>query len=360
MKTRYRTVVAALVAVCAIGLCLFFVLLRPSGLYQVTVLPSLGGDAMAAHAINDRGQVVGVAQMKDGLYHLFLWDREHGVRDLGVTGDVRFDINNAGQIAGAMIDPNGNQQACLWEPGKPPMLLGTLGGRTSQAMSINNRGQIAGASAMPNGSRHAFFWDRAHGMKDLGTLGETESHANRINDVGRVLGVSHTPQQRLRPFIWDANEGMVVVEPSQIDAGFFAINRGSWIVGQVASQPSNGSIAIWRKGEAPRRVCPLDGFLGGMTLLNDANQIVFHETPARQSGWRILRRLFPPPARHYLWDPKRGKILLEAYLGVGRKEVFAPTDINNNGCIVGIVASGPKMSRQRSILLEPIRERWSK
>lgn len=360
MKTRYRTVVAALVAVSAIGSCLFCVFRGPSGLYRVTLLPSLGGDAMAAHAINDRGQVVGIARTKDGLYHLFLWDREHGVQDLGVTGDARFDINNAGQIAGAMPDPNGNQRACLWEPEKPTTFLGTLGGKTSQAMAINNRGQIAGVADMPNGSRHAFFWDRAHGMKDLGTLGDTESYANAINDVGHVLGVSHTPQQRLRPFIWDANDGMVAIEPSQIDAGFFAINKGSWIVGQVTSQPSKESIAIWRKGEAPRRLFPLDGFIDGMTLLNDANQVVFHETSTRQSWWRILRRLFPPRARYYLWDPNRGKILLDPYLGAGRKESFVPTDINNNGSIVGILASGPRLAHQRSVLLEPIPAKWGK
>lgn len=355
VKTRYRTVIAALVAVSAVGLCLFFILRRPSGLYRVTLLPSLGGDAMAAHAINDRGQVVGVAQTKDGLYHLFLWDREHGVQDLGVTGDARFDINNAGQIAGAMIDPNGNQQACLWElPDPRPVLLGTLGGKISQAMAINNRGQIAGASDLPNGSRHAFFWDRAHGMKDLGTLGDSESYANAINDAGRVLGVSHTPRQRLQPFIWDAKDGMAVIEPSQIEAGFFAINRGSWIVGQVSSPPSNGSIAIWRKGETPRKLLSLDGFMDGMTLLNDANQIVFSETPSRQSSWKIIRVLFPSRRRCCLWDPNRGKIPLGPYIPARRKEAFMPTDINNKGFIVGILASGPKMSRQRAVLLEPI------
>ena len=286
VERRVVLIVVALVAVSVVGLCLFFILRRPSGLYRVTLLPSLGGDAMAAHAINDRGQVVGVAQTKDGLYHLFLWDREHGVQDLGATGDARFDINNAGQIAGAMPDPNGNQQACLWESPDPrPVLLGTLGGKSSQAMAINDRGQIAGASDMPNGSRHAILWDRATGMKDLGTLGDSESYAHAINDVGDVLGVSHTPRQRLRPFIWDAKDGMAAIEPSQIEAGFFAINKGSWIVGQVSSPPSNGSVAIWRKGESPRKLLSLDGFMDGMTLLNDANQIVFSETPPRQSSF---------------------------------------------------------------------------
>lgn len=96
MKGRCRTVVIALVAVFGIGLCLFFAMRWTPRRYRVAILPSLGRDAVGAHAINDRGRIVGVAQARDGRYHMFLWDREHGLQDMGVTGDARFDINNTG------------------------------------------------------------------------------------------------------------------------------------------------------------------------------------------------------------------------------------------------------------------------
>jgi probable HAF family extracellular repeat protein len=363
MKTRYRTVVVALFAISAIALCLFLVTRRSLGLYRVTILPSLGGDAVQAHAINDRGEIVGIAKALDGLHHLFLWDREHGMQDLGATADTHFDINNSGQIAGAMADPNGNQQACLWEPGKPARFLGTLGGKASQGAAINNRCQIAGVSDRPDGSRHAFFWDQAHGMRDLGTLGDRESYANAINDAGHVLGVSHTPQRSLRPFIWDPNGGMAAVDSSQIDAGFFAINNGSWLAGQVSSPPSSFSLGIWRKGVDSRKLLPLDRLTAGLTLLNDANQVVFSVMPSERSRWIpawIRRMLSAPRARCYLWDPNHGKIRLDPYLGTHRTESFISTDINSKGCIIGVLASGPNLSHRRSILLEPIPKRWGR
>ena len=35
-------------------------------------------------------------------------------------------------------------------------------------------------------------------------------------------------------------------------------------------------------------------------------------------------------------------------------------EINNKGCIVGVLASGPKLSRSRAVLLEPIPRRQGK
>jgi len=314
---------------------------------------------MGAHAVNDRGQVVGVAQTKDGQYHLFLWDREHGIQDLGVTGDAHFDINNAGQIAGAMFDPNGNQQTCLWESGEPRTFLGTLGGKNSHAMAINNRGQVVGASDMPDGSRRAFLWDRGTGMRDLGTLGDKEIYANAINDAGCILGVSYTPQQRLQPFVWDVNDGLVAIDPLLVDAAPFGINNGSWVVGQTPSSRQSRAVAIWRKGTGTRELLPLARSLNGLTLLNDANQIVFSESPVRRSWW-VLRRFLPPRVSWYLWDPNCGRIPLDPYIPARRKELFMPTDINNKGCIVGILSSGPKLPRSRAIRLEPIPKRWRK
>jgi probable HAF family extracellular repeat protein len=212
---------------------------------------------MAAHAINDRGQIVGIAQAKDGRYHFFPWDREHGMQDRGVTGDARFDINNSGQIAGAMRDPNGNQQACLWEPGKPARLLGTLGGKASQGAAINNRCQIAGVSDMPDGSQHAFFWDQAHGMRDLGTLGDRESYANAINDANQIV-FRATPSARsrwipawirrrlsaprARCYLWDPNHGKIRLDPylgAHRTESFIStdINSKGCIIGVLASGP---------------------------------------------------------------------------------------------------------------------------
>jgi probable HAF family extracellular repeat protein len=108
-------------------------------------------------ALNDRGQIVGTAVTSQG-NHLFLWDHVTGMQDLGPVIAGRLDINNAGQIAGTIVDPNGNQQAFLWEAGKGRTMLGTLGGKMSVSLGINNRGQIVGVSDKGGDRPGLFLW----------------------------------------------------------------------------------------------------------------------------------------------------------------------------------------------------------
>ncbi|MGE5294856.1 MAG: hypothetical protein ACM3VT_08500, partial [Solirubrobacterales bacterium] len=363
MKRRVVLAAVALVAVVAVGVGLFFFVGQPRKLYRVTVLPSLGGDQMGAHAINDRGQVVGKAQTPDGQRHFFFWDPQGGMQDLGVTGEGRFDINNTCQIAGSMIDPNGNEQAFLWECDKGRTLLGTLGGKTSQVMAINNRGQIVGTSETADGSSHAFLWDPARGMRDLGTLGGTDSQGHAINDAGVVFGYSDAPTREDQPFIWDANDGMVAIGPSCEITRLNGINSGFWVVGGMFS-PDRGGVwmAAWRKGAGPTELFPIDMPLFEPALLNDANQIVFWDLGDKRPWW-LPKAFFHRRYREYLWDPNRGIIRLDPYISAGRKESFYPMDINNKGCIVGFLYREPKPPHPacaRAIVLEPISERWDK
>ena len=114
-------------------------------------------------------------------------------------------------------------------------------------------------------------------------------------------------------------------------------------------------MAIWRKGTGARELFPLEGHMTDLALLNDANQIVFCEM--HESHHRWLRRFLHPWRRCSLWDPNLGVIPLDSYVGAGRKKIFYPMEINNQGCIVGVLESGRK---GRAVLLEPIPRRWGK
>jgi hypothetical protein len=113
-----------------------------------------------------------------------------------------------------------------------------------------------------------------------------------------------------------------------------------------------------------KRLFPMhDQFLPPRPL-NDKNQIAYTEhvysrwEPLRNRlpGWLVRPRLPSYEARSYLWDPVRGRIPLNSYLrGI---EGFHVRDLNNNGCIIGIGEG--KDGRSRSVLLEPIPERWNK
>jgi probable HAF family extracellular repeat protein len=328
----------------------------------VTILASLGGDKVGAHAINERGQVVGIAQAADGQWHFFFWDPQGGMQDLGVAAEGGFDINNACQIAGSMIDPNGNQRAFLWECDKGRTLLGTLGGKSSYPMAINNRGQIVGNSERSDGSWHAFLWDPVGGMQDLGTLGGANSQGRAINDAGTVFGLSHTPTLENQPFIWDSNDGMVAIDASFSISTLNGVNDDSCVVGPMCSPGQDPHMAIWRKGVGPKELfrLPLGGQALGLPLINDADQIVFDELDHRKPWW-LPQRFFRPRSRHYLWDPHRGVIGLDRHVPSRRNESFYTTDINSKGCIVGILDCQPKPprpARARAVVLEPIPERW--
>ena len=89
---------------------IFWILRGHVQLEKASVLPSLGGTFTRPGAINDRGQVV-------GRYHLFIWDREKGMKDVGPMDLDDFDINNRGCIVGVIrSESHGNELGVLLEP----------------------------------------------------------------------------------------------------------------------------------------------------------------------------------------------------------------------------------------------------
>lgn len=182
-------------------------------------LGTLGGDGSEAHAINDRGMVVGRSQVDPGRrhstsYHAFLW-HEGRMRDLGTLGGTEseaFDVNDRGQVVGVSQYDSlsyGNfvrrfHRAFLWEDGRMRR-LGTLGGGASRAYAVNERGQVVGVSLTEEGEPHAFLWEDGR-MRDLGTLGGPESRAHDIDERGRVVGASVTAGGEVHAFLWEDGE----------------------------------------------------------------------------------------------------------------------------------------------------------
>jgi probable HAF family extracellular repeat protein len=97
---RQLLLIASAIALAVVGL-IAWRSARHEQLYKVTVLPTLGGWKMQPTAINDKGQVVGTVEDSSGVFHLFLWDRDKGMKDLGPMDAENLDINNASEIAGS-------------------------------------------------------------------------------------------------------------------------------------------------------------------------------------------------------------------------------------------------------------------
>ncbi len=337
---------------------------RHPKLYRVLVLPSLGGDFTYPHAINDRGQVVGYSQTAQGEQHPFLWDRERGIEDLGGLDRERplwhLDINNAGQIAGTVRAPDGSQQAFIRDPNGTTRLLGSLGSGWSQAMGLNNHGQVSGMSEAADGSRHAFFWDKTTGMRDVIALPRQSSSVRALNDDGLIWGYADTPTQPRRLFIWDPNEGLLPAAALPApELFFYALNNRSCFLARHRYRFEETYTILWSRQTGPKKLWGLEGEIRHSAAVNDVNQVVCREEirarPLKLFGKRFFRNR-PPRRQHILWDPDRGRIVLDHQIPRRMGKHFIAYDLNNSGVILGQTIKPGKSTR--AVLLEPIPEKW--
>ena len=127
----------------------------------------------------------------------FIWEGETMVSLPGGGGEAHA-INERGQVVGrASPLPRSASQAALWENGEI-VQLGTLGGVWSGAWDINDRGQVVGwaqtalldADHCPIG--HGFLWENGQ-MFDLNDRLPPDSgwellEARAINNRGQIVG----------------------------------------------------------------------------------------------------------------------------------------------------------------------------
>ena len=162
---------------------------------HITDLGTLGGSWSFAEAVNNRGQITGVALngIPDpvSMLYQFFWCLPFQLCPL-----------NGGQSRGFVWDAEGGMQD-----------IGTLGGPDAFPALINQHGQIAGFSytdSIPDPNiglptLHPFLWEKAKGMKDLGSLGGVlAASVNGLNERGEVVGGTDLPgDQQIHPFLWD-------------------------------------------------------------------------------------------------------------------------------------------------------------
>jgi probable HAF family extracellular repeat protein len=177
------------------------------------VLPQLGGTAAYANAINDNGDAVGQSGcVATNTFLAVLW--RHG-RPInlgglgGIFGNLAFDVNNKDQVVGVSDLPGDTiHHGYLWQNGVMTDLGNLPGLPTSVANGINNQSQIVGFSQDANGDDNtavAVLWENGS-ILDLNTVIPPGSplflmEAVAINDGGEIAGWGQLADGSIRPFL---------------------------------------------------------------------------------------------------------------------------------------------------------------
>jgi probable HAF family extracellular repeat protein len=268
------------------------------------------GGSSFAFAVNNRGDVVGVASTADYSEHAFLWSERAGIMDIGVFEPS--DINDRGDVVGFR---RADSHAVMLTRKAGLIDLGF-----GIAHAVNNRGTIAGVCG-------AADWSDSHACTiwngvsiDLRTLGGAWSYATSINSSGTVVGTTLAAGPGIVPFVWTPRGGMKRLPHPPGSYGFPKdINARGQIVGCIREGDLPDQAVLWSGGRLVRL-----GSLAGPSgfscaaAINSRGQVV--GTSDSPAGW----------GHAFLWTETDGMIDLGGLGGVS--EAF---DINDSGVIVG-------------------------
>ncbi|MFL5397224.1 MAG: hypothetical protein ACJ79P_04890 [Myxococcales bacterium] len=170
---------------------------------RTSIPPFPGGRNSFAQGINNLGQVAGFANTATS-FRAFLW--EGGVKtDLGTLGgsfSFGLAINDRSQIAGGAAVDDTTEHAFLFDPEHGMRDIGTGTSWSSRALAVSSRGDAAGmVFTRPTPSEFVFhaaaFDEHGGGVRDLGTLpGLPGSEAFGINRDRLIVGFASTPDAR--------------------------------------------------------------------------------------------------------------------------------------------------------------------
>jgi YD repeat-containing protein len=244
-----------------------------------------GGTFSQAAALNDSGEVVGMAETAADANgnmegHAVRWDSHGHITDLGTPGigSQAYAINNEGMVAGSS-----NFKPARWDSHGRLTMLSVPAGAGGEAFGINDQGMTVGHVQMANGVDEAARWDRRGRMTNLGALpGGSISTAGLILADGTVFGdAANSPDvESQRTVRWSPRSVITAFDilPGGLGSDPRGVNRQGIAAGE-ASMPVAGNQenrAVWwdRRG----RITSLGALPGGAISIaediNDANRIV--------------------------------------------------------------------------------------
>jgi probable HAF family extracellular repeat protein len=253
--------------------------------FTISDLGTLGGTESFAYAINDRGDVVGLARMGSDLATHSFFYRRGTLTDLYPlnSGEILtggpMGINNKGQIASGVVGSDGIYYPAIYDADTGITVLGSLGvpwyGFSGVATSLNNRGQAVGYSYVDGVTRHAFLYSDGV-MTDLGSAGGY-SAALRINDSGQAVGfTSDTSYGFARAFVYHKG-ALTIIDPfdgPSIESYASGINNSGQVVGQGLTSEGYFNAFIYSDGTSKSLGTLSGGHNSAAFSINDRGLVV--------------------------------------------------------------------------------------
>jgi len=252
-----------------------------------------------AHAVNECGQVVGELDN-----HAVLWNTFDEVEDLGTLGgnvSVAAGINDRGDVVGyAQIIPGGRGAPFLWTETEGMRPIVECAGTSGIGRGINNAREVVGicnpaTSFLPQ----AFFWSEATGRVDFPPLpGLTATDAYAINDRGEVavtatirdpkfggvVALKWIPRTQRVVFLRELGENFDVVGD---------INRFGWVAGATVDAAGIRRATAWLTPRVGFLIDPSLGTSSWASALNDVGGIAGTITLGTRDHRAVLWE--PPP-----------------------------------------------------------------
>lgn len=300
---------------------------------NITTLPSLGGTASFASALNEAAIIVGSSTDERGEQHAVRWRRERNIWQVEkLPGGVHAgEINNRGTVVGI----NAAIHLVLW-----PLRGGVVDLGPGVPLDISEEETVVGwvrvEGSEPIGTQAAVWarrspatWSAAAILPGLAAGASAEAIA--VNDAGTKIvghawdarGVEQAVRWELRDGEWQAP---AVIQNSAFSAVTEINNNGEFAGSGFAcdfEQPGcSGQAMFWSASETRNVLDAFDGFTH-TAALNDAGDVV-----------GFAERFEPDFARiAFRWSPRTGRF---EDLGMHLGDLFAEAnDINNQKLVVG-------------------------
>lgn len=167
--------------------------------FVVTDLGVASGVASAARSVNNAGQVTGFFTTAAGQRRAFLWSKEEGMRDLGVTSgyneSIGLEVTEKSEVLGLLFGESGKSGAYWKKDGRidntvgHPMLDSAI-----HSYAINSSGTVVTNSSEYGAGSTPVIWTTNDGERFLNGLIDSNSgwqltEVADVNDQGQIVGM---------------------------------------------------------------------------------------------------------------------------------------------------------------------------